>query len=383
MAVRFQGQLYLVFSVVCLFFGGCSLLMRQAPHLDSTPSISSRLFGVLSNGEPVTEFTLSSGRELKVSILTWGGIIRSIEAPGRDGTTADITLGYDSLPPYESRHPYFGTITGRFANRIAQGHFILDGESYKLATNNGPNHLHGGINGFDRKNWSASTENFPDSVALILNASSPDGDEGYPGAVSIQVRYTLDTNNALRIDYRATTTKATPINLTSHGYFNLAGHDSGDVLNHHLQIFADSYLPVDETLIPTGAITPVQGSPFDFTTPHPIGSRIKDVGIGYDHNFVLSSHARNPLQRAAYAWDPESGRSLELWTTQPGVQLYTGNYLTESEVGKGGAHYQKHAGFCLEAQGFPDAINQPQFPSSILRPGETYAHTTVMRFGVH
>jgi len=384
MEFRFQVLNCVVVSLLLLLFGGCSSRMHQAPHSDTAlPSIVSAPFGVLSNGEAVSEFTLSSGRGLTVSILTWGGIIRSIQAPDRDGQTADVTLGYDSLREYETRHPYFGTITGRFANRIAKGHFTLNGKDYTLAVNNPPNHLHGGINGFDRKNWRASTESSPDSVTLILYAESPDGEEGYPGTVSVEVRYNLDTSNALRIDYKATTTQPTPINLTSHGYFNLAGHDSGDVLGHHLQIIADSYLPVDETLIPLGTRTPVQSTPFDFSSPRPIGSRIRDVGIGYDHNFVLSNQAINSLRRAAYVWEPKSGRSLDLWTTQPGVQLYTGNYLTESDVGKGGVRYRKHAGFCLEAQGFPDAINQPHFPTSILRPGETYTHTTLMRFGVH
>lgn len=348
----------------------------------SPPTISRSNFGTLRDGERVDEYTLSSGNGVTAHILTWGGIIRTLTTPDKTGRTADIVLGFDSLAAYEDRHPYFGTITGRVANRIASGRFSLDGKTYSLAINNGPNHLHGGINGFDRKNWKAHTETTPEAVSLILSHVSPDGDEGYPGAVSVEVRYTMHSKNTLRVDYRATTTKATPINLTNHAYFNLAGHASGDILQQHLQIFADSYLPVDENLIPIGTVAPVQNTPFDFRQPHSIGEHIAEVGLGYDHNFVLglSSHG---LRRAAYAWDPASGRSLEVTTTQPGIQFYTGNYLSDKEVGKGGVPYKKHAGFCLETQGFPDAINQPNFPSTVLKPGEEYAHTTILSFSTH
>jgi aldose 1-epimerase len=293
----------------------------------------------------------------------------------------DITLGYDSLPPYEARHPYFGTITGRFANRIAHGKFALDGKTYSLAINNGPNHLHGGINGFDRKNWTAQTESHADSVSLILTSVSPDGDEGYPGEVSSEVRYTLTCSNELRIDYKATTSKATPINLTSHGYFNLAGQGRGDIANQMIQIDADRYLPVDETLIPIGEQRPVQGTPFDFRTPRTIGSRLSEVGLGYDHTFVING-SPGTLRRAAVAWDPQSGRSIEVWTDQPGVQFYTGNYLAENGTGKNHTSYMKHGAFCLETQGFPDSVNQSSFPSAILKPGATYSHTTVMKVGI-
>jgi aldose 1-epimerase len=341
--------------------------------------IERRAFGVLSSGETVDEFTLTSGSGVSISILTWGGIIRTILTPDRDGKVADIALGYESLPPYERRHPYFGTITGRFANRIAKGRFSLDGKEYKLATNNGPNHLHGGINGFDRKNWRAETSINTDSASLLLSATSPDGDEGYPGEVRTTVTYTLSRNNELRIDYSARTSKATPINLTNHTYFNLAGHSHGSVKDHHISIKADSYLPVDDTLIPTGAREPVASSPFDFREPRAIGARLDEVGLGYDHNFVLHEGSKK-LQSAAVAWDPESGRAVEVLTTQPGVQFYTANFFNENRTGKAGASYGKHAGFCLETQNFPDAINQPSFPSSVLRPGEEYRETTVFRF---
>jgi aldose 1-epimerase len=365
-----------------LLLGGCHNTMNSALQLaSSSPTITSRPFGYLKNGDLVTEFSLSSGHGVTTDILTWGGIIRTLMSPDKDGHSEDITLGYETLSPYEARHPYFGTITGRVANRIAHGRFTLDSRTYSVAINNGPNHLHGGINGFDRKNWSARTESAADSVSVILTSVSPDGDEGYPGEVSSEVRYTLTSSNELRIDYTATTSKPSPINLTSHGYFNLAGQGRGDIRNQMIQIHADRYLPVDETLIPIGEQRSVRGTPFDFRTPHPIGSRIDDVGLGYDHTFVIRGPV-GTLRRAAIAWDPQSGRSLEVWTDQPGIQLYTGNYLAEVNTGKSRTSYSKHGGFCLEAQGFPDAINQSSFPSVTTRPGETYRQTTVMKLGI-
>jgi aldose 1-epimerase len=341
--------------------------------------VALRPFGRLSSDEAIEEYTLSNGRGVLVRILTWGGIIREIRTPDRDGNGADIVLGYDSLAPYEVRHPYFGTLTGRFANRIAKGLFSLDGQTYRLATNNGVNHLHGGINGFDRKVWKAQPHSDANAASLQLDLVSPDGDEGYPGTVSVKIVYTLNTQNQLRIDYVATTTKATPLNLTSHSYFNLSGHNSGSVLEQQLTLFANSYLPVDDTLIPTGTQAPVKDSPFDFTIQKHIGAQIAEVGIGYDHNFIVAG-TPGELRPVAHAWDPRSGRTLEVASTQPGVQFYTGNHLV-NEPGKGGAVYEKHAGFCLETQNFPNAVNQTSFPSAILRPGETYEHTTVFTFG--
>jgi aldose 1-epimerase len=372
---------YITLLTTCATLGGCVITNHDSFSATSKkPSVTERAFGFTKNGERVAEFTLSNSRDLTVSIITWGGIIRTITYPDRDGHVKDITLGFDTLAPYEERHPYFGTITGRFANRIARGRFILEGRTYNLATNNGPNHLHGGINGFDRAIWSASTETAATSVSLALSHVSRDGDEGYPGEVSATVTYTLSEDNSLKIDYSATTTKSTPINLTSHGYFNLKGHDSGDVLRQALEISGERVVVVDETSIPTGELANVRGTPFDFLTPHPIGERISKVGIGYDHTYVLSGKP-GALRLAATATDPDSGRYLELYTTEPGVQLYTGNYLDGSQIGKGGGRYGKHAGFCLEAQHFPDSVNQPAFPNTILRRGETYRQTTVMKFG--
>ena len=358
-----------------------SLSSHSATSSIRQPTITQRPFGTTRAGEKVVEYTLTNPGGVSTSILTWGGIIRTLTAPDRDGKLTDIVLGFDSLEPYEDRHPYFGTITGRFANRIAQGRFTLDGETYTLATNNGPNHLHGGINGLDRKVWNATSSSTPGAVHLTLSYVSPDGEEGYPGELSTTVTYTLNAENALEIDYQATTTKATPVNLTNHAYFNLAGHDSGDVLHQELVIQADKIVPVDETSIPLGPLASVANTPFDFRTQHTIGERIADIGIGYDHNYVVSDTPR-ALTMVARAMDPKSGRVVEILTTEPGVQLYTGNYLDGSLTGKGGTPYKKHAGFCLETQHFPDSVNQLSYPSTILRPGERFRSTTVIRCGV-
>ena len=357
-----------------------SLTSRSATPSEHNPTITQRPFGTTQGGEEVVEYTLSNPGGISTSILTWGGIIRTLMVPDRNGKLADIVLGFDSLKPYEERHPYFGTITGRFANRIAMGKFTLDGASYTLATNNGPNHLHGGIDGFDRKVWKATSSTSPGLAELKLSYVSPDGEEGYPGELTTTVSYTVTSDNALTITYEATTTKATPINLTNHAYFNLAGHDSGDVLTQELVIEASSMVPVDETSIPLGPLKEVANTPFDFRTNHAIGERIAQVGIGYDHNYVLADAPR-PLTFAARARDTQSGRFVEILTTEPGVQLYTGNYLDGSLIGKGGAVYRKHAGFCLETQHFPDSVNQPTYPTTILRPGETFRSTTVIRCG--
>lgn len=362
-------------------FAGCSMGPNTAPQTFASPTISQRQFGVTRSGVKVDEFTLSSGTGVTTSIITYGGIVRTLQIPDRNGKSADIVLGFDNLLPYEERHPYFGTLTGRFANRIAKGSFMLDGKRYSLAVNNGPNHLHGGLQGFDRAVWNARTATKPDSASLILSHVSPDGDEGYPGELSVEVTYTLSSNNTLRIDYTATTTKPTPVNLTSHSYFNLAGHSAGDVLNQKIEIHADRIVAVDDTLIPTGELQPILSTPFDFQKPRAIGDRIAEVAPGYDHTYVLENSLG--FRRAAYAWDPDSGRALEVVTSEPGVQFYTGNFLDGSQRGKGGVAYQKHAGFCLETQHFPDSVNQPSFPSAILRPGERYQQSTVFKFGVH
>ncbi len=357
-----------------------ALNAEKTTQNEHRPSMSERPFGTTRHGESVTEFTLSNPGGISTSILTFGGIIRTLIVDDRAGNPADVVLGFVSLQSYEERHPYFGTITGRFANRIARGTFTLDGTTYTLATNNGPNHLHGGVDGFDRKVWKATTSSTSDAVHLQLSYVSPDGEEGYPGELSTTVTYTLTSRDELVIEYEATTTKPTPINLTNHAYFNLAGHNSGDILKHELMIDAERMVPVDETSIPLGPLASVADTPFDFRAPHTIGERISQVGIGYDHNYVVTD-APQELHLAARAIDPESGRYLEVLTTEPGVQLYTGNYLDGTLTGKGSTTYQKHAGFCLETQHFPDSVNQPIYPSTILRPGDTFRSTTFMRFG--
>jgi aldose 1-epimerase len=301
---------------------------------------------------------------------------------------ANVALGFATLDEYLKGHPYFGCITGRYANRIARGTFSLEGERYFLALNNGPNHLHGGVKGFDKYVWAATELPAGEGIGITLSRTSPDGEEGYPGTLEVEVTYTLTEQNELQIDYHATTDTATVINLTNHTYFNLAGEGSGSTYDHELQINASNYTPTDATSIPTGEIAPVAGTPMDFTTPHPIGERIRDdfeqivLGRGYDHNYVLdrSSPDDASLMLAARVVDPQSGRALEISTTEPGIQFYSGNFLDASLVGTSGNVYRQGDGFALETQHYPDSPNQPDFPSTELRPGEEYTSTTVYAF---
>ncbi len=353
-------------------------------------------FGKTKDGKAVELYALSIDKGMTIKIMTYGAAITELWAPDREGQLSDVTLGYDSLKGYQQKNnPFFGCVVGRYANRIARGRFTLDGIEYKLATNNGPNHLHGGVKGFDKYVWQWVGEKrgrrtFPSGgkdvlmeyVSLTLRHVSPDKDEGYPGEVTAEVTYTLTDRNELRIDYRATTDKPTVVNLTNHAYFNLAGHDKGDILGHELTLKASRYTPVDDTLIPTGKIEPVKGTPFDFTKPMTIGSRIgklKGDPGGYDHNYLIDGKA-GTLRLAAVVREPKSGRVMEMETTEPGVQVYTGNFLDGTVKGKGGAVYKKHAGLCLEAQHYPDTPNRKEFPSAVLRPKETYTQTTVYRF---
>jgi aldose 1-epimerase len=325
-----------------------------------------------------------------VRVLSYGGVIQSLEVPDRDGRLANVTLGFASLEAYVERSPFFGTLVGRFANRIARGRFTLDGQSYSLPVNDGPNSLHGGSDGFHTRIWSASAIEHGEAVGVRLALDSPDGDQGYPGHLAVEVTYTLGPTNELRVDYRATTDRATPVNLTQHAYFNLAGEGSGTVEDHLLTLFASHYTPVDATLIPTGAIAPVRGTPLDFTTPRRIGERLRSdfeqlrLGRGYDHNFVIdrTGGQAGSLVLAARAEHPASGRRLEVLTTEPGIQLYAGNLLDGTLVGPSGNSYRQTDGFTLETQHFPDSPNQPAFPSAVLRPGEQFQSTTVFRFSV-
>ncbi len=346
-------------------------------------SISSRPFGVLPDGRAATLFTLTNARGHAVTLTDYGAAIVGITVPDRKGAMADVALGYDDLAGFLSLgNPYFGCIVGRFGNRIASGCFSLDGKTYQLAINNGVNHLHGGRRGFDKLLWTGAViAQNPPAVRFTLR--SPDGDEGYPGALDVEVLYTWTDESELRIDYRAVTDRPTIVNLTNHVYLNLAGHASGDVLAHQVRLPAEHYVPVNSTLIPIGSLASVADTPMDFRSPRAIGERLAETGgdpAGYDHTFVLQAGPSADLIPAGEVVDPVSGRRLRVATTEPGVQFYTGNFLDGSIVGKAGARYVRHAGFCLETQHFPDSPNQPSFPSVVLRPGQTYRTSTSFRF---
>lgn len=347
----------------------------------------STAFGYAPDGTEVRLYTLTNAHGLRATISTYGGTLTSLLTPDRNGQPGDVVLGFDSVagytsPQYLQAGPYFGALIGRYGNRIGQGRFSLEGRTYTLARNNGPNSLHGGQRGFDKVLWTAEPGTSPYGQTLTLTYFSPDGEEGYPGNLSVQVVYTLTPDNALRLDYSATTDQATPLNLTNHSYFNLHHGHAPDALGHELTLHADRYTVVDDTLIPTGELRPVQGTPFDFRQPHTIGARIGQVPGGYDHNWVLAAQQRPRPQLAASVYEPVSGRTLEVLTDQPGVQFYSGNFLDGSLQGKGGTVYGPHYGFCLETQHFPDSPNQPHFPGTILQPGHTFRSTTEYRFGV-
>jgi len=369
-------QISLIIAVTSLMFG-CK---ESAKESEVKMSIEKRPFGKTADGKSVDLYTLTNANGLKADIMTYGGIVTSLHVPDRNGNFADIVLGCDSLDEYIKGTAYFGALIGRYGNRIAEGKFSLDGVEYMLAKNNGPNHLHGGIKGFDKVVWDAEAIEENGAPGLKLTYLSKDGEEGYPGNLKCTVIYTLTNNDELKISYEAETDKATVINLTHHGYFNLAGHDSGDILGHELMLTADNFTPVDEGLIPTGQIKPVKGTPMDFTNPMPIGSRIAEVKGGYDHNYVLNN-SDGSLALAASVYEPKSGRVMEIFTTEPGIQFYSGNFLDGSIKGKG-ATYNRHSGLCLETQHFPDSPNKPRFPSVVLRPGEKYTQTTVHKFSV-
>jgi len=377
-----------LFLLVLLMTSGC----RQPPA-DGEPAIVKKggftraPFGQV-DGTAVYLYTLTNAHGMEVRAMSYGAIIVSLRVPDRGGVSDDVVLGFDALDGYLAGPPYFGAIVGRYGNRIAKGRFTLDGQTYQLATNNGPNHLHGGVKGFDKVVWEAEPFDRAGESGVVFTHVSPDGDEGYPGNLNARVTYTLTQANELIVDYNATTSKATPINLTQHSYFNLAGAGTGDILDHVLTIDADRFTPVDATLIPTGELTPVDGTPFDFRRPTAIGARIGggDVqlkyGNGYDHNWVLNGSA-GQLRHAARVEDPSSGRTLDVATTEPGMQFYTGNFLDGTLTGKSGRVYKQRYGLCLETQHFPDSPNHAAFPSTILRPGERYQSKTVFTFGVN
>lgn len=356
----------------------CVLALVAATVCRVEAAVQRESFGTTDEGRAVERYTLSNERGMQVRAITYGGIITEVLVPDRDGALGDVVLGFDNLAQYERENPYFGCITGRVANRIANGRFTLDGQTYEVAVNNGPNHLHGGIKGFDKVVWDAEVVERADGEALRLRYVSKDGEEGYPGTLAVAVTYVLTTDGALRIEYEATTDRATPVNLTNHSYFNLAG--SGDVLDHILTLHARYYAEPDDTLIPTGRLLPVAGTPLDFLQPSSVGGRIGRIDIGgYDHNYALDNGGRHRPGLAAELYDPESGRVLTLYTTEPGVQVYSGIHL-DGVQGKGGAVYNRYYGLCMETQHYPDSINQPGFPSVVLRPGETFRSVTVHAF---
>jgi aldose 1-epimerase len=354
--------------------------LTEAAQPKNMTKIEQKKFGSLPDGTAINIYTLSNGR-VTAKVMDYGTILTELWVPDRDGKPTNVVMGFDNLDQYVKGHPFFGAVAGRVANRIGDAKFTLDGKEYKVAANNGKNHLHGGLKGFDKAVWkSKAIQNNDGSASVEFIYLSKDGEEGYPGNLSTKVVYTLTPTDELRIDYTATTDKATPVNLTNHSYFNLAG--SGDVLDHEMMIAADRYTPSDSGLIPTGVIAPVKGTPLDFTQPHTIGERIQQLKPnpgGYDHNFVLNSVGK-ALALAARAYEPKSGRTMEVWTTEPGVQLYTANFMDGKLTGTGGVRYVQHGAFCLETQHFPDSINKPNFPSVVLRPGETYKTTTAFRF---
>ena len=350
------------------------------------PTITKEAFGTIADGQQADLYTLTNADSMVVQITNYGGIITKWMAPDKNGEMADVVLGFDSLSAYVKNNPFFGALVGRYGNRIAKGSFTLDGKAYPLVTNNGANHLHGGKVGFDKKIWKAEEVQGDSTVGLKLTYTSADMEEGYPGKLDVTVTYTLNNSGELKIDYLATTDKPTVVNLTNHCYFNLTGMKR-DVLNHQVTIKSDSLVAVDATLIPTGKLIPVEGTPFDFRKPTPIGTRIDDtsdeqikMGGGYDHCWVIN-RADDSMLKIATVTDPESGRTLEVSTTEPGVQFYTGNFLNGAVSGKG-VSYTKRMGFCLETEHYPDSPNQPQFPSVVLRPGETYNTSTIFKMTV-
>ena len=373
-----------------ILLAGAALLLAGLSSCDSLFHKSKGNMGITSEvwgtheGRKVELFTLENKNGVEAKITTYGGIVVSLKVPDRAGKLADVALGFDKFEDYEKRNPFFGAITGRYANRIAKGKFTLDGKEYHLAVNNGPNSLHGGKIGFDKKVWTAKKLYKSHGVGLELSYTSPDGEEGYPGTLKCKVTYLLTNDNALEIDYSATTDKATVVNLTNHSYFNLAGEGSGKITDHLIEVNADTFTPTDDGLIPTGERASVVGTPMDFTKMRRIGEHIDDnfkplkQGLGYDHNYVLAGGSG--LKLAARVKDPKSGRIMEVRTTEPAIQFYTSNHMSKMPGCKNGHTYDFRHALCLEAQHYPDSPNHPDFPSTVLRPGDTYQQTTIYKF---
>lgn len=379
-------------KMVSLIVGLSLVLLTQGCNRSTSADgcqkgIEKSSFGQTKDGKDVDIYVLTNRNGMVTKITNYGATVTELWVPDQNGKMEDVVLGFDNISDYEEKSDYFGCIVGRYGNRIAKGRFTLDGQEYTLATNNGENHLHGGVKGFDKVVWDAEAMQTAKGPALKLNYLSKDGQEGYPGNLDVTVIYTLTHENELKIKYRATTDKPTVCNLTHHSYFNLQGQGSSDILSHKLMINADHYTPVDEGLIPTGKTPSVKGTPMDFNKPTAIGLRIDAdhqqiaYGLGYDHNWILNKKS-GKMTLAAKVIEPKSGRKMEVWTTEPALQFYSGNFLNGSIVGKEGKTYKHRYGFCLETQHFPDSPNQPGFPSTSLRPGETYQTKTTYKFGV-
>ncbi len=366
------------------------LLVLAVPLFAAGPKVDQAPFGKLADGTAVTAYTLANEAGASVKVIDYGAIVTEIHVPDAAGKLGDVALGFSNMEGYLKGHPYFGSNAGRCANRIAKGKFKLDGKEYTLATNNDPNHLHGGKDGFDKRMWKADAPLAAGAggPSISLSYTSKDGEEGYPGTLTVKVTYTLTNENALKVQYHATTDKATVCNVAHHSYFNLGGHASGDILGHEVEIMAKNYTPTDDTLIPTGKIAPVAGTPFDFTKAATIGARIKQIDAkpqGYDLNYALDGKAGGAPFLAARVTEPKSGRVMEVHTDEPGLQFYSGNFLDGTNTGKGGHVYRQYNGFCMEAQKFPDAINKigvDGWASPVLKPGEEYKTVTIYKFGV-
>jgi aldose 1-epimerase len=376
-------------GVIGLGMISCGTKKEPAVQEEVKPTsekVTSRPFGALPDGKEVTLYTLKNSQGVEMSVMNYGGIIVSLKVPDKNGKLDDVVLGYDSLSGYLKSNPYFGALIGRYGNRIAKGKFSLDGVQYMLPVNDGENHLHGGTKGFDKVYWDIQVP--ADSSSLVLSYKSADGEQGYPGNLDMSVTYTLTDSNEVKVDYKATTDKKTVVNLTQHSYFNLSGNAAQDILSHQLMIAADQFLPVDKTLIPTGELKPVAKTPFDFNTLTVIGARINDqdqqllAGKGYDHCWVLKNGESKSLQKVSELYEPNSGRLMEVWTTEPGIQFYSGNFLDGTLTGKGGVAYKHRTGLCLETQHYPDSPNKPAFPSVTLNPGDTYQTSTVYTFKI-
>ncbi|MGE5847952.1 MAG: aldose epimerase family protein [Ignavibacteria bacterium] len=369
-------------SIIFILF---YLILFSQTNTKGQSMIDKKLFGTLPDGSKVYSYTLKNSLGMKAEIIEFGAIVRTLSVPDRSGKFSDIVLGYDDLSGYENGSSYLGAIVGRYGNRIAKGKFTMDGKEYRLTVNSGTNHLHGGAKGFDKVLWKAEPVENETDPALKLTYVSKDGEEGYPGTVTVSVTYTVTKDNELRIDYEGTTDKTTILNPTHHSYFNLTGDFTKKILDHELMIKADTLTPVDSNLIPSGELKKVGGTPFDFRKPEKIGARINEkdeqlrFGIGYDHNWVINDYSKN-VRLSAAVYDPQSGRYMEVLTDQPGLQFYSGNFLDGSAKGKGGIFYEHRTGLCLEAQLFPDSPNKKNFPSAVLKPGEVYHQTTIYKF---